>query len=426
MNIHHHGRLQELVIREVLDSGLEVFVIPKPGFSEKFAVLTTRFGSVDSHYVHPQSGEARSVPDGMAHFLEHTLFEKEDGNVSDRFSDRGAYHNAYTSFVSTSYLFSCARDFADNLNTLLDLAYIPYFTAETVEKEKGIIEQEIVMYDDMPHWQVYQNLMQALYQEHPVRINIAGSVPSIRSATPAILHECHRVFYHPQNMALFAAGELDAEQVIRSAEAYMERIQVPQALPTERILPQEPRAVAQAEVTVQGAVPRPLIMLGWKEHDPQLQPQQALLRELENEIIMETLFGKGSDLFNSLYEAGVLSAPLDTDYTNSPHFGFALLGAETDEPERLMEKIEETLDHARTQGLPAREFEESRRRITGGFIQTFDNMDRLVNAFVATHHRGALFFDYDEALQSVTLEGVQKRLEEFWVPTGRSVSLVRP
>jgi len=425
MNIHHHGRLQEMVVREVLDSGLEIFIMPKPGFSEKYAVLSTRFGSVDHRFVHPETGKDRTVPDGMAHFLEHTLFEKEEGNISDRFSDRGAYHNAYTSHTSTSYLVSCARDFFENLNTLLDLAYLPYFTTETVEKEKGIIEQEIIMYDDLPHWKVYQNLMEALYQEHPVRINIAGNVPSIRAATPDILYECHRVFYHPQNMALFAAGDLDVSQVIRAAEAYMERLQLPAGAAPERILPKEPTEVGEAEVTMQAAVPRPLVMMGWKEADPPADPQKILLRELENEIIMEALFGKGSDLFNDLYESGVLSAPLDSEYSNSAHFGFALLGAETDRPEELMERVDRALDLARRKGLNPREFEEARRRIAGGFIQTFDNLDRLVNAFVATHHRGALYFDYDRLIQEVALEGAQQRLEEFWVPKGRSISMVR-
>ncbi len=425
MNIHHHGRLQEMVMREKTDSGLEVFVIPKRGFSEKFAVLTTRFGSVDHRFVHPQTKIIRDVPDGMAHFLEHTLFEKETGNISDRFSDRGAYHNAYTSFSSTSYLFSCARDFAENLTILMDLAYHPYFSEATVAKEKGIIEQEIIMYDDLPHWQVYQNLMEALYQANPVRINIAGSVPAIHSITPGILYESHQVFYHPSNMALFVAGDIDPEEVIQQAEAYLERIQVPPIGAVERLLPTEPREVAQAEVIVQCAVPRPLVMIGWKEHDPQADPKVALLRELENEIIMETLFGKGSDFFNSLYESGVLSGPLDTEYTNSPTYGFALLGTETEQPEVLIDHIEKTLNHARTAGLPAQEFEEARRRITGGFIQTFDNLDRLVNGFVATYHRGAHFFDYDDVLHTVTQEGVMERLQAFWVPQGRSISIVR-
>jgi predicted Zn-dependent peptidase len=426
MNIHHHGRLQEMVISEVLDCGLEVHVIPKKGFSEKYAVLTTRFGSVDHSFIHPETGQMQTVPDGIAHFLEHTLFEKEDGNISDRFSDRGAYHNAYTSFVSTSYLFSCARDFPENLNTLMDLAYHPYFTEVSVEQEKGIIAQEIIMYDDLPHWRVYQNLLEAMYHTHPVRINIAGNVPSIRSITPETLADCHRIFYHPQNMALYAAGDLDVEQVIRAAAGYMERIQLPPFDDVKRQIPEEPAAVARNRVEEKGAVLRPLMMMGWKEADPADNPRTALMRELENEIIMEALFGKGSDLFNELYESGVLSGPLDLDFSSAPHYGHALIGTETEKPDDLIAEIEKTLRRVRKDGLDPRLFEESRRRIAGSFIQTFDHMERLVNAFVSTYHRGFLFFDYDTALREVCLSGVRDRLCEFWVPEGYSVSLIRP
>ncbi len=426
MNIHHHGRLQEMVISEKLDCGLEVHVIPKKGFSEKYAVLTTRFGSVDHSFVHPETGTVQTVPDGIAHFLEHTLFEKEDGNISDRFSNRGAYHNAYTSFTSTSYLFSCARDFSENLTTLMDLAYHPYFTEASVEKEKGIIEQEIIMYDDLPHWKVYQNLLEAMYQVHPVRINIAGSVPSIRSITAETLADCHRIFYHPQNMALYCAGDLDAEQVIRSASGYMERIQLPPFDPVKRQIPDEPAAVAHSEVVEKGAVLRPLVMMGWKEADPSADARTALMRELENEIIMEALFGKGSDLFNDLYESGVLSSQLDLDYSNAPHYGYALIGTETEKPDVLIEQIGKTLQRVRKNGLDPRLFEESRRRIAGSFIQTFDHMERLVNAFVSTYHRGFLFFDYDTALREVSLSGVRERLSEFWIPDECSVSIVQP
>lgn len=425
-SIQRIEKLQEQMICRKLDSGLDVFYVPKPGFAEQFAVLTARYGSIDHHFARGDTGEDIRVPDGIAHFLEHTVFEKESGNISDRFSDLGAYHNAYTSFIATAYLFSCASNFDEHLRTLMDLAFQPYFSADSVEKEKGIIEQEINMYDDMPQWKVYFNLLQALYHHHPVRINIAGDIASVRSITPDILHTCHDVFYHPGNMALFVAGNVDLDAMVRQVESYLDASGY-QARPAPvRLIPHEPASVKESRVELQAAVPRPLVYMGFKEGHPATAPMDLLHRDLANEILLDLLVGRGSALFNRLYEAGVITGSLDTEYTNYDHFGFTLLGTETDHPDRLVDEVCKEVELMRKSGFDAQSFVDVRRKIVGNYIQSFDSLDRLVNASIGSYHRGYTYLDYDAALRNVTMDAVWAHLQSHWQPDAFSVSVVRP
>src|SRR5690606_38157317 len=218
---HHVRQLDEELTVGTLPNGLEVFVLRKPGFSKKYAVFSTRYGSIDRTFRHPGDGTWHTVPDGIAHFLEHKLFEEEGGNAFDRFAALGASANAYTSYTMTSYLFSCSDHFRENLDILLDYVQEPYFTDENVEKEKGIIEQEIRMYQDHAAYRTMRTLLNCLYHQHPVRIDILGSVESIRRIDKDTLYRCHEAFYHPSNMALFVVGEVDPGEVFELVEADM-------------------------------------------------------------------------------------------------------------------------------------------------------------------------------------------------------------
>ena len=205
-------QLQEELYHEKLENGLEVYILPKKGFNKTFATFTTKYGSIDNHFVPLESEEYIKVPDGIAHFLEHKLFEKEDGDVFQQFSKQGASANAFTSFTRTAYLFSSTSNVELNLDTLMDFVQEPYFSEKTVEKEKGIIGQEITMYDDNPDWRLYYGVIQNLYENHPVRIDIAGTVESISHINKDLLYECYGTFYHPSNMLLFVVGPVNVEQ----------------------------------------------------------------------------------------------------------------------------------------------------------------------------------------------------------------------
>lgn len=208
-------QLNEKLYHETLANGLEVYILPKQGFNKTYATFTTKYGSIDNHFIPLDGGEPLKVPDGIAHFLEHKMFEDEDGDVFQLFSKQGASANAFTSFTRTAYLFSSTSEVDKNLETLLDFVQHPYFTEKSVEKEKGIIGQEITMYDDNPDWRVYFGIIENMYENHPVRIDIAGTVELIDKITKDLLYKCYETFYHPKNMVLFVIGSLQPDEIIK-------------------------------------------------------------------------------------------------------------------------------------------------------------------------------------------------------------------
>ncbi len=426
MEIMDHPRLKETVHRIQLGSGLEVLVIPKPEFSEKYGALSTRFGSVDNRFRLSSEEQEQSIPDGMAHFLEHTLFEKKDGNISERFSERGAYHNAYTSHISTAYHFSCSRRFEENLHTLMELVFCPYFTEAMVNKEKGIINQEISMYDDLPQWQVYQNLLAGLYHQHPVRINIAGSHQAIAGITPEILTNCHRLFYQPQNMVLAAAGDIDPEKTAKTAENWLKEHGIKQRLQIQRIYPKEPSSILRREVKATLPVPRPLVLIGFKESDPPANGEEMIKREVMYDLVLEGLFGKGSDFFEDLYTRGIISAPVDTEYSGYFHYGLAMVGTETDDPGAFIDQVEKTLSKAKQEGLPVDVFKAAKRKFLGGFILAHDHLDRLAQAHISAYHRDGLFFDYERCLDNMTVEAIDEWITTCFLEEQKALSIVEP
>ncbi len=207
-------QLEETLYYEQLDNGLDVYILPKNGFHKTFATFTTNYGSVDNEFIPLGKTEPVKVPDGIAHFLEHKMFESEDGDVFHTFGKQGASANAFTSFTRTAYLFSSTTNVNQNVETLLDFVQHPYFTDKTVEKEKGIIGQEITMYDDNPDWRAYFGTIENMYEKHPVKIDIAGTIPSINKITKEDLYTCYETFYHPSNMLLFIVGSVDPEEMM--------------------------------------------------------------------------------------------------------------------------------------------------------------------------------------------------------------------
>ena len=200
--------INEEVISAKLDSGLDVLLIPKKGYIKKYAIFSTKYGSNDNKFIPINENDVIQVPEGIAHFLEHKLFEEPEGNIFDEFSKLGTNVNAFTNFNQTSYLFSCTDNFCESLELLIKFVQNPYFTDENVEKEKGIIAQEIKMYEDNPGWRVFFNALKGMYFEHPVKIDIAGTIESIQNIDKETLYKCYNTFYNPKNMVLVTVGEI--------------------------------------------------------------------------------------------------------------------------------------------------------------------------------------------------------------------------
>lgn len=418
--------LQETFYFNTLPSGLKVYILPRPGYNQKYATFATHYGSIDSHFVVPGTDEAVLVPDGIAHFLEHKMFEEEEGNVFDRFARLGASANAYTEYTTTTYLFSATDNFEAGLEILLDFVQRPYFTDENVEKEKGIIEQEIRMYRDMPRWRVQENLLEALYHVHPVRINIAGTVDSIRRITKELLYQCYRTFYHPSNMVLLVVGDVDPEKVWEQVVANQSRKDFSQQPAIRRLYPQEPPTVSQKEIVEEMVVSRPILNLGFKDNDTGYAGRPLLEKEVAVSLGLAAILGKSSDLYAKIYEEGLIDEGFGFDYMVERDYAAAIVGGETRDPRRLQDLLLEGIRQAQEQGIDPAAFERQRRKAIGGLISLFNSPEELAYQFNHLYFRETNLFEYLEVLEELEVEDVNQRLRRHLSPENMAVSIIIP
>ncbi|MCY0879584.1 MAG: pitrilysin family protein [Firmicutes bacterium] len=417
-------QLGERPVRQRLETGLEVVVLPKPGLKKTYATYATHYGSIDSHFRPPGAQAPVHVPDGIAHFLEHKMYEKPEGrDVFERFAELGAYTNAYTEYTTTTFLFSATSEVEECLKTLLTLVEEPYFTPENVEKEKGIIEQEIRMYWDMPGDRLRSNLMHALYHANPVRLDIAGTVDSIRTITPDDLYLCYETFYHPSNMVIFVAGDVDPAHIIDLIHAWEARRGLAAKAPIERIFPEEPPTVAQKRVEQVMPVALPLWLMGFKDTDTGLTGDALLRRELVMSLFWQMVLGPSSSLFHDLYEAGLINERFSSHYASSKTYGLSMLGGETPDPERLEAEVTPRL---LTEPLRLPDLERIKKKELGEFVGLFENLEDLAYAFNAYYFRGVDLARVPELLDDITLEDLEEARQRHCREPQRAVSIVRP
>ncbi|PJN87205.1 EF-P 5-aminopentanol modification-associated protein YfmH [Bacillus sp. mrc49] len=402
-------QLKEELFHEKMANGLEVYILPKEGFNKSFATFTTNYGSVDNHFKPLNETEFSKVPDGIAHFLEHKLFEKEDGDVFQQFSKQGASANAFTSFTRTAYLFSSTSDFNKNLTTLIDFVQDPYFSEKTVEKEKGIIGQEINMYDDNSDWRLYFGTIANMYHHHPVKIDIAGTVASIADITKDMLYECYNTFYHPSNMLLFVVGPVDVESTMKlirdnqTSKGYSEQPEV------ERKFEDEPNTVAKKKEILKMNVQTPKVMLGIKAINVHQSGIQLLKRELATNIYLEMLFGKSSPLHEELYEEGLIDQSFSYDYTQEQGFGFALVGGDSSKPEELTESIFTILQNSKAgTGLNEESLQRTIKKKIGSFLRSLNSPEYIANQFTRYAFNDMNLFDVVSVLEKLTIEDIRK------------------
>jgi len=404
-------QLQETLYHEQLENGLNVYVLPKKGFNKTYATFSTKYGSIDNHFVN-LDGQTVKVPDGIAHFLEHKLFEEEQGDVFDQFSRYGAQANAFTSFNMTSYLFSCTDHVHQNLITLLDFVQNPYFTDQSVEKEKGIIEQEIRMYQDNPDWRVYFGLIQAMYHRLPVKIDIAGTVESIYQINKELLYTCYYTFYHPSNMLLFVVGAVNPEEILELVRENQAKKTFPAAPEIKRFFEDEPPTVKEKKYTVDLNVDTPKILLGYKENRIGLQDQAMLKQELATEILLDMIVGPTSDLYEQLMEEGLIDDSFSCDYNVEKQYGFSMIGGTSKEPEALLERIKNVFSQASQHGLDEEEFERIRKQKIGHFLKALNSPEFIATQFTRYKFNHINLFDVVPVLESIRFEDISNRLAE--------------
>ncbi len=418
--------LKESVYLRTHSSGLPVYFCPKPGFRKRYACYATRFGSVDSSF--RANGEERAeVPDGIAHFLEHKLFEGEDCNAFEKFSKYGASSNAYTGFTVTNYLFSCANDFFENLELLISFVREPYFTDENVEKEKGIIGQEIRMYDDDPGWRVFFNLLEALYYEHPIKKDIAGTTESIAKISKDLLYRCYSTFYQPANMILFAIGDESRDEFFAKTDEALGKLPEPaRAATIERFFPAEPRAAAQRRRSLAMPVSMPRLLVGFKDNDFGYGGRRFLTRELATDVLLEILFGKASLFFQRLYEEKLIDDSFSSSYTGYVEAGHSLVGGETPDPERLAGEIEREVARVRRDGVPKADFERMKRAVMGRFFHSFNSLEFIANNYCAYRFCDVNLFDIIDVFHALSLADLERRLHDHLAADSMAISIILP
>lgn len=420
-----YDQLDETLYHEKLDNGLSVYILPRPGFSKTYATFSTRYGSIDNHFVPPGLGDTH-VTDGIAHFLEHKMFEEEEGDIFATFSAQGASANAYTSFTRTSYLFSATEKVNENLETLIDFVQRPYFTDENVEKEKGIIGQEIRMYEDNPDWRVYFGLIQSLYVNNPVQIDIAGTVESIAKIDKETLYLCYRTFYHPGNMLLFVVGAVDPEATMRLIKENQanKSFSAPSAI--TRIYPEEPTNITRPQTEIRLPVGIPKCLMGFKDKKTGISGDQLLRRELVTGLLFDVLMGERSDLYQKLYEANLIGEDFDFEYNAEEQFSFSVLGGDTRDPEALVEMIKKELQISKEKGIESSSFELSRKKRIGQFLRSLNSVEFVANQFTKYRFNDTDLFQILPLLEEITLEEVNERLQEHIDFDQFSVCMVKP
>ena len=413
--------LNEVLYKGVHKSGLTVYVLPKKEHSKSYAAFATRYGSIDYKFITPGENEYTEIPDGVAHFLEHKLFEQPDGsNAFDAYSMTGANANAFTSFNSTVYLYSCTDKFYENLEILLDFVSNPYFTKENVDKEQGIIGQEIRMYDDDPGWRVFFNMLDCMYVNHPIKKDIAGTVESIAQIDKDLLFKCYNTFYNPTNMILFTCGDVDCDEVSKLVDKH---ITASPNSEIKRFETEEPKRVNKPYKEQKLSISTPIFQIGFKDTDVGFDGTELLKKEIITSLLIEILLGEGSDLYNKLYSEGLINDSFDCDFEAEPGYGFSSLGGESPDPEKVQQIVLDTFENLE---ISEEEFERAKKVEIARYLRMWNSVEGLSNTMVSDLFKNINIFEYSSIIKDITLRDVQHRFKEHFARQNCVLSVIRP
>ena len=416
-----YPRIGETVLSETLANGLRLFIVPKPGYCKRYAFFATRYGGMDLRFC--ADGVWHETPAGVAHYLEHKLFDMEDGNALQILSQNGAEPNAFTANSMTAYYFDCTEHFEENLRLLLSFVSTPYFTQESVDKERGIIAQEILMTEDSPDWRVYKNLLGCLYRENPVRVPIAGTVESIAEITPELLYACHKAFYAPSNMALCVVGDVDAEAVKALAEEILPAAAQP-SVERDYGAP-EPAEVYQASVTHTMEIATPQFLAGFK--CGAAQTGDALLREeLLGELACDLLFGNSSPLYMRLYDQGLIDSGFGGGFDRLPGVAYAYVGGECEKPDAVVDAILAESARLVREGIDETFYLQTRRANFGASLRALNSFENIAAGIADGCFRGFDYYHFPALYESISQDDVLAFLKENFVAQRCAVSHLVP
>lgn len=406
-------------------SGLEIFVFPKK-MTTSYAIFATRYGAVDNKFKHANDAEYTVVPDGIAHFLEHKMFECEDGvDAFEKYAKTGGNANAFTGNNLTAYIFSSTENFEGNLEVLLDFVTHPYFTEATVQKEQGIIGQEIKMYEDHPGVRMHRELMKALYKKNKMRIDVAGTVESIAEITAETLYKCYNIFYNLRNMTLCVCGDVTPESV----EAICDKI-LTEAEPFNIVRDtedeDEPREVYIKRTVCKLDVAKPLFTIGIKDTSIPVDPKERAKKAYATEILDEILFSQSSEFYNTLYNQNLIAQDLSNGCEIGKNYSFNVISSESSDPDKVYSMFVDYIERVKKQGLDKEAFELSKRTVYASNIKSFDSVEDIGNNFIFNYFEGIDILDTPEIINSITYEYVTELLNEGFKEEYYALSIVEP
>ena len=421
MRTMEYPRLGEKVFRQKLSNGLEIVTVSKPFHTKSYAFFATRYGGMDLRF--RLNGRWLDTPAGIAHYLEHKMFDMEDVNVMQEFARNSASDNAFTSNALTAYYFTSTANFYENLRTLLRFVSTPYFTRESVDKEQGIIAQEIQETEDDPDWRVYANLMQCLYKDSPARISVAGSVESIRQITPQTLYDCHKAFYTPSNMVLVCVGNVEPDRVAEEAEAILPKEGGP-AIDRDYGREESP-SPARPEAGQTMEVSMPMFLAGYKCTPP--EGGEAMLRQsITGDMACDALFGDSSPLYTRLYAEGVINGSLGGNFDMLPGASYVYVGGDAREPRRVYDEITRQAEKLGREGIDEAFYQQIRRSAYGGMLRGLNSFENIAISMAEGYFRGFDYYRFPEIFDTVTKADVEAFLRENITPERAALSLILP
>ena len=400
------------------NSGLNIYVYEKSGYNTTYAIFGTKYGSINTCFS-ANNGEKITVPDGIAHYLEHKLFESEDGDAFTKYAKTGANANAFTSFDKTCYLFSASQNFKESLEILLDFVQSPYFTDETVAKEQGIIGQEIKMYDDSPDWKVMFNLFECLYHNHPVKIDIAGTVESIAKITPQKLYDCYNTFYNLNNMALCVCGKAKLQEVLEVCDRMLKPCE---DVKITNYFEDEPYEIVKdfAEQNLPVAVP--MFNIGFKNKGDKISTSKDMA---SLDVLLAMLFSSTSKIYRELQEKELINQTFNYEIFEGEGYSAVLIGGESRNPEQVYYSVKEYIKDLKENGLSKEDFLISKKAVYGDAVSSLNSVSSIANNLMDSHFNNREMFSYVECIYNLEFEDIEKKFDEVLDYNNSALSVVR-
>lgn len=421
MQIIENNKIKEKMYIDKLENGLTVIVFPKKDVQKKYIVWGIEFGSVDNQFKIAGEKEITKIPDGIAHYLEHKMFEQRSGiNSLDTLTNLGVDANAFTTNNFTAYLYECTDNFYEALDEFMDYVQNPYYTKENVDKERGIIEQEIMMYDDEPDWALYMNAMKLMYHNNPIRIDIAGTKESIAQIDAETLYKIYNNFYVPENMVIAVCGDFNPEEIIKEIKQRM-TLKPKNAIIT-RIYEDEPEEIFEKKKEVKMEISIPIFMIAFKD---KIDESNLVKKDIAIEILLNIIIGKSSKLFKRLYEEGLIFSEFGFDFEYARNYSHVIIQGQSSNPEKVIEEIKNEMEFFLNRGLVEEDFERIKKTIYGEYVKNYNDVSTIGNSIISNYFKGINIFEFFEEFDSITKEYTEEILKEVFDENKKVISIVK-